>query len=161
MSSEGLKLFQTETEARVRITLFTDYSLRVVLYLGLKGDRASVLEITKAFLISRNHLVKVAHQLSRRGYIKSYKGKGGGLTLAVSPEKIRIGDFVRDFEPLDLLECFNHKTNTCPIQGVCQLEHTLHGASRAFLDHLNKHTLADFLKPSPTREARLKLLGLK
>jgi Rrf2 family nitric oxide-sensitive transcriptional repressor len=144
----------------VRITQFTDYSLRVLLYLGLKGERATVSEINKAFRISRNHLTKVVHHLSQAGYIKSFKGKAGGIQLARDPKTIRVGEFVAEIEPLDLLECFNPKTNTCPIQGVCRLEHVLHAGAKSFLDSLNQHTLADFLVPSPSRDARLARLGL-
>lgn len=144
----------------MRITQFTDYSLRVLLYLGLKGERATVAEITKSFRISRNHLVKVVHHLSQKGYIESFKGKAGGIQLARDPKVIRIGDFVAEMEPLELLECFNPKTNTCPIQGVCRLEQVIHSGAKAFLETLNQNTLGDFLVSSPSREARLARLGL-
>lgn len=144
----------------MRITQFTDYSLRVLLYLGLKGQRASVAEITIAFKISRNHLVKVAHGLSTRGYIDSFKGKGGGIALARDPARIRIGEFVRELEPMELLECFNIHTNTCPIQGACLLERVLLDGRKAFVQHLDGFTLADFLQPGRSRDERLRRLGL-
>lgn len=144
----------------MRINQFTDYSLRVLLYLGLKGDRATVAEIADSFRISRNHLVKVVHHLSQAGYIHSYRGKAGGIQLKRDPSSIRIGDFVQESEPLDLLECFNVKTNTCPIQGVCRLESVLKEGARAFVDQLNQHSLADFLQPGAARDARMKKLGL-
>jgi Rrf2 family nitric oxide-sensitive transcriptional repressor len=144
----------------MRITQFTDYSLRVLLYLGLKNDRATIREITEAFRISNNHLMKVVHQLSRDGYINSYKGKNGGIALAVDPTQVRIGDFINSFEPMDLLECFNAETNTCPIRGVCHLEHSLYDARKAFLQSLNRYTLADYLTASPTKTERMKRLGI-
>lgn len=144
----------------MRITQYTDYSLRVLLYLGLKNDKATVAEISRSFKISRNHLVKVVHHLSLKGYVKSFKGKNGGIAMAKDPKTIRVGDFVREFEPMELLECFNLKTNTCPIQGVCQLEGVLHQGARAFIAKLNEHTVADFLRPSASRDARIKRLGI-
>lgn len=144
----------------MRITQFTDYSLRVLLYLGLKGELATIAEITNAFKISNNHLMKVVHSLSQRGYVRTYKGKNGGLELLVSPSEIRIGDFVNELEPMELLECFNVAINTCPIQGVCKLEHSLHDAQNAFIQTLNRHTLADYLKSGPQTLERMKRLGL-
>ena len=144
----------------MRITQFTDYSLRVLLYLGTKNDIATVAEITRAFKISNNHLVKVVHRLSREGYVLSQRGKNGGIRLALSPEQIRIGDFVAKFEPMDLLECFNENTNTCPIRGACQLERSLFEAQKDFIHSLNRFTLAAYLEPGPMKSARMKLLCL-
>lgn len=145
----------------MRITQFTDYSLRVLIYLGLKEETATVAEISKAFNISGHHLVKVVHQLSQDGIIKSFKGRGGGIELAIPPEQIRIGDFIRSREPLDLLECFNQEFNTCPIQGTCQLERSLYEARNAFLESLNRHTLQDYLANSPAKKERMRRLGLQ
>lgn len=145
----------------MRITQYTDYSLRVLLFLGLKGGRATVGEIASAFSISRNHVVKVVHNLGQKGYVKSFKGKSGGIVLARDPESIRVGDFVCDFEPMVLLECFNPATNTCPIQGACQLEVALHRGAQAFLKTLNEFKLSDFLKPGRARDERMARLGLK
>lgn len=144
----------------MRITQFSDYSMRVLLYLGLKDDRAQVSEIAKAFRISRHHLVKVVHRLSQEGLIQSFKGRNGGIALAVDPSRVRIGELLRKFEPMDLLECFAVKTNTCPIQGHCQLERTLYKARSAFLKELDQHTLADFLAPGAARDTRARKLGL-
>lgn len=144
----------------MKINQFTDNSLRVLLYLGLKQELATIGEIAKAFCISKNHLVKVVHLLGQKGYVHSYKGKGGGIELAVNPEAVRIGDFVREFEPMDLLECFDVKTNTCPIQGFCGLEKSLYQARDAFIDSLNKQTLQDYLQVSSLYRRRRQLLGL-
>jgi Rrf2 family nitric oxide-sensitive transcriptional repressor len=144
----------------VRVTLFTDYSLRVLLYLGIKQRKATVAEISKSFRISRNHLVKVVHFLSQKGYVKSYQGKGGGLELAINPADFKVGDFVLSLEPTDLLECFNPTTNTCPIQGVCRLERAFHDARKAFIASLNRFTLQDCLANGPQLEERMIRLGL-
>ena len=145
----------------MQLTQFTDYSLRVLLYLALKDDKATVREIAANFRVSQNHLVKVVHRLSLLGYIHSTKGKNGGLRLAISPEKIRIGEAVVKFEPsLDLVECFNAKLNTCPIRGVCALEKALKYAKIAFLKNLNAHTIADFLQ-TKTVERRKRILKIK
>jgi Rrf2 family nitric oxide-sensitive transcriptional repressor len=140
----------------MKITQFTDYSLRVLLYVGLKGERATVNEITRAFRISKNHLVKVVHSLSHRGYIRTHQGKNGGFELALDPSQIRIGEFVKEIEPLLLLECFDADTNTCPIRSFCQLERALVEAQKAFLDSLNRDTLQDYLKSSPMKTERMK-----
>lgn len=144
----------------MRITQFTDYSLRVLLYLGLKEGLATISEISAAFNISSNHLVKVVHRLSQDGLVKSYKGKNGGIELSVDPEQLRIGELVRRIEPMILLECFDRATNTCPIQGACQLEHALYDAQKAFIESLNRFTLADYLKMGPAKLERMKRLGL-
>lgn len=144
----------------MRITQFTDYSLRVLIYLGTKNDLATIGEITRAFKISNNHLMKVAHRLSQEGYIHSLRGKNGGIKLAVPPEEIKIGDFVKKFEPMDLVECFNEHTNTCPIRGVCQLERSLCEAQNDFIQSLNKFTLATYLAPSAAKLERVKRLGI-
>lgn len=145
----------------MRITQFTDYSLRVLIYLGLKERTATVAEISRAFKISGHHLVKVVHQLSQDGLIRSFKGRGGGIELAVPPSQIRIGEFIRSREPMDLLECFNLETNTCPIQGACQLEKSLHEAHIAFLDSLNRYTLQDYLVNSAAKKERMRRLGIE
>lgn len=144
----------------MRVSQFTDYSLRVLLYLGLKGEKATISEIAAAFGISNHHLMKVVHRLSVEGYVNSFKGKGGGIELARDASSIRVGEFVQAFEPMDLLECFDSATNTCPIQGVCGLERALYTARAAFVASLNQFTLADFLRSSPDRSLRMKRLGI-
>jgi len=142
----------------MRLTQFSDYSLRVLLYLGLKQDRATVEELARNFKISRNHLTKVVHQLGRQGYISTSKGKGGGFRLSIRPADVRIGDVVKETEPdLHLVECFDRDHNTCPIQGVCTLENLLHKARTAFFNSLNQMTLEDVLKSAGSSERRRRL----
>jgi len=129
----------------MQLTIFTDYGLRSLIYLAIHTDRrCSVREIAEYYEISRNHLVKVVHRLSQLGYITSSKGKGGGIAMAVEPEKVKLGDLIRALEPnMDIVECFNKDLNTCRITGTCQLKHYLFDAKKAFLTSLNTRTLAD------------------
>lgn len=132
----------------MQLTLYTDYSLRVLVYLGLKTDElATISEIAGAYGISRNHLVKVVHNLSSQGYIDAIRGKGGGLRLSRPPEQITIGDVVRHTEPnFDLVECFNQDDpGACPINSMCILKGTLGKAFGAFMAVLDDVTLADVL----------------
>lgn len=131
----------------MQLTLYTDYSLRVLLYLGLNTRRmATITDIAKSYGISRNHLVKVVHNLSTQGLIQSVRGRGGGLTLARAPVTINIGDVVRNTEvTFDLVECFDRAYNTCPISAACILKGALYEAQRAFMGVLDRYTLADVL----------------
>ncbi len=129
----------------MHLTIFTDYGLRTLMFLAAHPERlCSVKEVAEAYGISRNHLVKVVHRLAQLGYIESSKGKGGGIKLALPPEKLKLGDLVRALEPnMNIVECFNRDTNTCRITGSCQLKHYLFDAKQAFLSSLDERTLAD------------------
>lgn len=143
----------------MQLTDFTDYSLRVLLYLGLKRDRATITEIAQRYSISKNHLVKVVHRLSQLGFIETFQGPAGGMQLAQDPKTVRLGSFVTQMEPnMNLVECFNRAENTCPIMGVCRLEGLLYEARKNFIDTLDQHTLADLLNAK--NPERLKRLGL-
>lgn len=139
----------------MQLSLHADYGLRVLLYLGSHpGEIVATQEISDAYRISKNHLVRVMQTLGEHGYIKVLPGRSGGVTLAKDPSEIRLGDVVRDAEPnLHLVECFEPETNTCPIIGVCSLKSHLVRALDAFIAELNKYTLADLL--TPTRRQRL------
>ncbi len=144
----------------MKLTQFTDYSLRVLLYLATKNDRATVAEISENFKVSRNHLVKVVHQLAKKRLIRSLKGKAGGLYLEAAVLKMKIGDIAMLTEPnFHLVECFNPEKNTCPIAGICALETSLHQAFTSFIESLNRQTLGDLIK-SPTTAARKKILRI-
>lgn len=132
----------------MQLTIFTDYGLRTVMYLAAQPNKSSnVREIAEYFDISRHHLVKVVHRLGQLGHIVSTKGKGGGVQLTPGLEAIRIGDLVKTLElNMHLVECFDHKTNSCKITGECQLKHYLFTARKAFIDSLNQYTLADTVK---------------
>lgn len=131
----------------MQLTLHTDYGLRVLLYLAAQGRTATIAEIAERYGISRNHLVKVAHELGLKGYIHTERGRGGGLVLARHASEIRVGDVVRDMEPnFHIVECFNTEANRCVITAQCQLKHALAEAQRAFMDTLDGYTLADVCK---------------
>ena len=136
----------------MQLTLFSDYSLRTLLYLSAHGDRRVALaEIASAYGISQHHLVKVSQRLIEAELVVSTRGRGGGLRLARKPETINLGEVVRLTEPhLDLVECFDAIKNTCPINGACGLKGALMRARAAFLDELARYTLAD-LSPQPQR----------
>ncbi|MDX8404546.1 MAG: Rrf2 family transcriptional regulator [Mariprofundus sp.] len=131
----------------MQLTQYTDYSLRVLIYLGLYPDRrCTISEISNAYDINRNHLVKVVHNLSLDGWITTTRGKNGGMVLAFKPEYINIGAVIQGTEPhMNLLECFDTECNTCSISSVCILKHGLYKARKAFMDVLSSYTLADVL----------------
>lgn len=129
----------------MRLTLYTDYSLRVLLYLANKEDEiVTISELADFYKISRNHLVKVVHNLGLNGYILTTRGKNGGIKLARTAKKILVGEVVRSTEPdFDLLECFNPATDQCVITRSCSLKGVLFNAQTSFLGVLDKYTLAD------------------
>ena len=134
----------------MRFTRYTDYALRVLMYLGLKpeDELATIREIAESYDISENHLMKVAHRLGQNGYIVTVRGRQGGLRLAKAPAAINLGDVVRHCEDdLRIVECFDPDTNTCPIAGVCALPAVLDEALAAFLAVLDGYTLADLMVP--------------
>ncbi len=131
----------------MQLTLYTDYSFRVLIYLGLKGEGlATITEISENYEISRNHLVKVVHNLSNNGFIHTVRGKGGGMRLAFAPEDINVGTVVRATEKnFNIVECFDRDNSNCPITPVCALKGALKEASRNFIGVLDRYTLADVL----------------
>ncbi len=131
----------------MQLSLHADYALRVLLYLGAHPGRVvSTREISDAYGISRNHLVRVVQTLGEHGYADVVTGRFGGVSLAREPQMIRLGDLVRDAEPnLQLVECFNRETNTCPIVRACELKPVLHEAMDSFFATLNRYTLQDLL----------------
>src|SRR5262245_50085067 len=135
----------------MQLTQFSDYSLRLLLYLAAHPDRAVALqEISQAYGVSHHHLVKVSQRLIARGLVSSVRGRNGGLRLARPAEEINIGKLVRSTEPhMNLVECFDKETNTCPIDGACGLKGMLRQAQTSFLSVLDAHTIADFLPRAP------------
>lgn len=135
----------------MQLTQFSDYSVRLVLYLATHADRlVSVQEVSRAYRVSPHHMVKVVQRLVDNGIVASVRGRRGGLRLSRRPEEINLGRLVRLTEPhFDLVECFDKQTNTCPIDAVCGLKGVFHHAQRAFLDILDQHTLAEFLPRAP------------
>lgn len=128
----------------MRLTTFTDYSLRVLIYLAANGDQpATIARIAQKYGISRNHLMKVVHELSQKGYVIAVRGKGGGLRLSRSPEDINLGELVRSMESdLAVAECLG-KNNQCIITPACSLRPVFTEALAAFFAVLDAHSLAD------------------
>ncbi len=129
----------------MHLTLHTDYSLRVLMYLGSTRELSSIGRISRAYDISHHHVVKVVAGLVRLGHIETVRGREGGLGLARGPREICIGAVVRATEPLHLVECFDAERNTCPVTGGCALKAALAAAQEAFLRVLDGYTLADLL----------------
>lgn len=129
----------------MKLSLFTDYALRVLIHLGREPDRrVAIADIGAAHDISRNHLGKVVQRLEQAGHVNTFRGRGGGLELAVPARDLRIGVLVEEMENLDLVECFS-ADGRCPLTGRCTLQVALEQARSAFLDALNRYTLADLL----------------
>lgn len=131
----------------MRLTAFTDYCLRVLMFVGAKeGDMSTIDEIAGAYSISRNHLTKVVFRLGQLGYLNNVRGKGGGIYLAKDPEAINLGALVRQTEEdLILVDCFQRSGGDCKIRPACELRHALAKALAAFLAVLDAYTLADLL----------------
>lgn len=129
----------------MKLTSFTDYSLRVLIYLAAQpGRRATVTEIARSFDISEHHLTKVVHFLGKQGWLTTVRGKGGGLSLAQPPEQIIVGDVVRRTEGIDTpAECFGPTEHRCRIERLCHLRGVLQRAIDAFYSVLNSCSLAD------------------
>lgn len=132
----------------MRLTLYTDFSLRILIYLGSKeqAELSTIQDISNAYHISKNHLMKVSHELGKAGYIETVRGRGGGVRLALAPEEINIGEVVRRMEDdFYLVECFNPSGGGCPISPVCGLKGVLGKALQAYLQVLDEYTLQDLL----------------
>lgn len=131
----------------MKLITFTDYTVRVLIYLGINQDRlATVAELAGKYEISANHLTKVVHFLGQCGYIDTLRGRGGGIKLARSPEKISIGQLVRETEKKTVIvECFNQDSSQCKIVSACRLIDILNEAQDAFFAVLDKYTLQDLI----------------
>lgn len=142
----------------MRLTIYTDYSLRLLIYLALKEDGlATIAEVARQYGISKNHLMKVAHQLGVAGYVETVRGRSGGLRLARPASAIVLGKVVRHTEPdMTLVPCLAEgevSDDICAIKRCCVLQRALDKARDSFLEVLDSYTLADLAKPrTPLRE---------
>ncbi len=132
----------------MQLTRYTDYSLRVLIYVGLRGEKISTIrEIADAYGISKNHLMKVVQELNVRGYIVAIRGKMGGIKLNGRPEDLNLGRLIRDMEPtLALVECFSAQ-QSCILSPACRLKGMLKEAMENFFATMESYTLADALRP--------------
>ncbi|TDG12622.1 Rrf2 family transcriptional regulator [Seongchinamella unica] len=131
----------------MRLTTFTDYSIRVLAFVATKDEgKSTIQEIAHRYGISRNHLMKVVQELHQKGYLVATRGKNGGLSLSRPPEEINLGALVRDVEKdFNLAECLG-ANNSCVITPVCGLRPVLASALDAFFNVLDQHTLADIFR---------------
>ncbi|CBG89958.1 nitric oxide-sensing transcriptional repressor NsrR [Citrobacter rodentium] len=129
----------------MQLTSFTDYGLRALIYMASlpEGRMTSISEVTEVYGVSRNHMVKIINQLSRAGFITAIRGKNGGIRLGKAANTIRIGDVVRELEPLSLVNC---NSEFCHITPACRLKQALSKAVQSFLTELDNYTLADLVE---------------
>lgn len=130
----------------MRLTSYTDYALRVLLFVGSTDDAVTINTISTGYGISKEHLRKVVHALSQAGYLHTTQGRNGGMRLGMPAEMINIRDVVEHFENADLVECFDKATNSCPISSMCGLKHVLAKAQSSFLEVLGQYRLSDLIR---------------
>ena len=146
----------------MRVSTYSDYALRVLMQAALRRPaRITVDEVAQAFGISRHHLVKVVHDLGQHGYLATWRGLGGGFTLALPPEKIRVGDIVRLGEESEtVIDCKDRLGRRCQIFPACRLKGVLDEAAAAFFAVLDSYTLRDLLGQASTL-AKLLQIGIQ
>lgn len=132
----------------MKLTGYTNYALRSLQLAALRQPGlVRIDDVVKIHGLARPHIVKIVHDLGKAGYLETLRGRGGGFRLGRPADEIVIGDVVRLTEgSLDLVECFNPETNTCPLMGICRLSQALQKATKAFMDVLDDLTLADIIQ---------------
>ncbi len=130
----------------MRLTNFSDYALRVLMYAAARDGKLITIEETAAcYGISRTHLMKVVNLLTRGGYLTAVRGRSGGLKLGRPAHRIGLGEVIRATEPdFDLVECFG-TGGRCLITPSCRLRGVLGEALLAFVATLDRYTLADLV----------------
>ncbi len=127
----------------MRLTDKTDYSLRVLIYLMQKENKATIQEIADYFKISKNHLRVVVNDLARLGLILTMTGPSGGIVFNEKSSNFLLGDLFQKLEDLTIVECFTKGENSCAITKTCKLKHALKKANESFLNELNQYSLKD------------------
>jgi Rrf2 family nitric oxide-sensitive transcriptional repressor len=140
----------------MKLSLFSDYALRVLIYASLRKGLFQLQDVSEAYGISRNHLAQVVHRLGQLGYLENRRGRGGGCRLVLQPNEVRLGHLIRQTEDqLKVMECFDPLTNTCNLNGCCLVKGALAEAMSAFYTSLDRYTLADIAlgseRPALTR----------
>lgn len=138
----------------MRLTMHTDYALRLLIQLGVKNDRlVTVSETARTYGVSKNHMMKVAHRLCLEGFVKTVRGNGGGLRLAKHPSDINVGDVVRKIETdFSIVGCFEPRSEFCRISSACLLRSALRRAVAAFHEILDEYSLQDLIVTKPLLE---------
>lgn len=143
----------------MQLRTYSDYSIRVLMYAALRRpERVTVDEVAEAFAISRNHLVKIVHDLGCRGYLDTHRGIGGGFTLGRPPHQIQLGEIVRLGEETDtVIGCADRNNRPCRLFPACRLKGVLDEAAAAFFNVLDAYTLADLVEQPEKMRAELRL----
>lgn len=148
----------------MRLTQWTDYALRVLMYCATHAQREAaptIAEIAEVHGISRSHLMKVVMELSAKGWLSTTRGRGGGLRLVQDPSQIVVGEVVRQMEEdFTMVECFSTEGRSCAIDGRCQLKGVLTDALQAWMRVLDGVTLAELVAPT-TGVSAVPLTALK
>ncbi|MEE9376082.1 MAG: Rrf2 family transcriptional regulator [Rhizobiaceae bacterium] len=129
----------------MKLTSYTNYALRSLQLAALRSPNLiRVDDVVSIHQLSRPHIVKIIHELGKAGYLETVRGRNGGFRLAMPAKDIIVGDIVRITEgPMDVVECFNPETNTCPLIGICKLSKAMMKAAAAFMEVLDDLTIAD------------------
>lgn len=131
----------------MQLTQFTDYALRVLIYVAVHKEKCTIAQIAQAYDISENHLVKIVHKLGKEGILETVRGKHGGIFLAQAPESLNLKDLVLLLEPnFHVVGCFDQINANCRIIPVCKLKGVLADALQQFMDVLAQYTLADMVQ---------------
>lgn len=143
----------------MHLTTYTDYSLRVLIYLKLNEDRlCNVKEVSEFFKLSNNHIVKVVNNLGKLGLIETFRGKGGGIKLVEKANSQKIGQLVRQLEPdRELVDCVSNDGVVCGVAPVCNLIKVLDDARESFYRELDNYTLEDAINYSRTDKIKFEI----
>jgi Rrf2 family nitric oxide-sensitive transcriptional repressor len=141
----------------MRIATYTDFALRLLMYAAVRHPAfVTIKTAAEAYGISKNHLMKVAHELSVAGYLETQRGRNGGIRLGRAARDIDIGAVVRLAEKdTVLVECHDPARNTCLLAPVCKLKHVMWEAQEAFYAALGRYTLADLVRKPKALDALL------
>ena len=132
----------------MQLTMYTDYSLRVLMYLGRhQSEQTTIEDIVDYYSVSRNHLTKVVHNLAVCGFVRTTRGRKGGIALLRKPSDINVRDVVLNTEKnFNIVECLQSTTSSCTVEDNCHLRHVFQLATDQFLNVLEDYTLADLIK---------------
>lgn len=146
----------------MRLTDYTDYTLRVLMYCASHPDRlVTISEIAHTYSISKNHLMKIVNDLARQAIVETVRGRKGGLRMLKDPSTLMLGDVVRMSEPdFRMVECFDASTNECCISARCGLKKALRHGLKSYFDALNQYSLADISSRAAVDAASLPMIAL-